>query len=221
MDGVDDVITRTGLAVLRIELDDAGLDDDTTRPEPPGGIPLPSSAIPGEGEPGAPAAGVETPASLPGRTADPAGVAARLADCCLDLLHEGSEAHVGRSGTTARTAEVDTQVIWGIARHPETICEMVSPPQAAPRAHRSAAHGELRRRRNGGAAEASARKRCRSPGWNRKTIVLRRHQAHVATCRFGAVAGVRNSMCRQTLGGHVANRATANVSSLYLALLIG
>ena len=28
-------------------------------------------------------------------------------------------------------------------------------------------------------------------------------------------------MCRQTLGGHVANQATANLSSLYLALLIG
>ncbi len=45
MDGVDDVITRTGLAALRIELDDAGLDDDPPRPEPTGGIPLPSSAI--------------------------------------------------------------------------------------------------------------------------------------------------------------------------------
>ncbi len=66
MDGVDDVITRTGLAVLRIELDDAGLDDDTTRPEPPGGIPLPSSAIPGEGEPGAPAAGGGGPAAVSG-----------------------------------------------------------------------------------------------------------------------------------------------------------
>ncbi len=98
---------------------------------------------------------------------------------------------------------------------------MISPSQAAPRAHRCAAHGELRRRRNGGVAEASARKRCRSPGWNRKTIVLRRHQAHVATCRFGAVAGVRNSMCRQTLGKPWRLGQTANVSSLYLALLIG
>jgi hypothetical protein len=220
VDGVDDVITRAGLAVLRIELDDPRLDHDPPRPEAPRGIPLPAGAIPGEGELGAPAAGVEPPASLPGRAADPAGVAARLADRGLDLLHEGPQAHVGRSGATARAAEVDTQVIWGIARHPEAICRMVSPSQAAPRAHRGAAHGNLRRRRNDGAAEASARKRCRSPGWNRKTIVLRWHHAHFAKCQFGAVACVRNSMCRQTLGGHVANRATANLSSLYLALLI-
>ncbi len=206
--------------MLRIELDDPRLDHDPPRPEAPRGIPLPAGAIPGEGELGAPAAGVEPPASLPGRAADPAGVAARLADRGLDLLHEGPQAHVGRSGATARAAEVDTQVIWGIARHPEAICRMVSPSQAAPRAHRGAAHGNLRRRRNDGAAEASARKRCRSPGWNRKTIVLRWHHAHFAKCQFGAVACVRNSMCRQTLGGHVANRATANLSSLYLALLI-
>jgi hypothetical protein len=32
---------------------------------------------------------------------------------------------------------------------------------------------------------------------------------------------VQNSMCRQTLGDHVAHQATANLSSLYLALLMG
>jgi hypothetical protein len=101
-------------------------DLDTRRPEPICGIPLPATAIPWEREPGAPAAGVEPPASLPGRTANPVGVAACLADCGLDLLHERSQARVGSSAMTARTAEVDTEVIWGIARHPDTICGMIS-----------------------------------------------------------------------------------------------
>ncbi len=65
----------------------------------------------GEGELGAPAAGVEPPASLPGRTADPVGIAAGLADRGLDLLHEGSQARVGRSGTTAHTAKANAEFI--------------------------------------------------------------------------------------------------------------
>jgi hypothetical protein len=86
-----------GLAALEIELHDAGLDDHPARPEPSGGVPLPAAAIPGEGELRAAASGIEPAASLPGRIHDPVGVAAGLADGCLDLLHEGLEALVGGS----------------------------------------------------------------------------------------------------------------------------
>src|SRR5437660_922766 len=76
---------RTARAAPGIELNDPRLDDDAPRPEPPRGIPLPAAAIRWEGEPGAAAAGVEPPASLPGRTANPVGVAACLADRRLGL----------------------------------------------------------------------------------------------------------------------------------------
>jgi hypothetical protein len=55
-------------AALGIELDHARFHDDPPRPEPRGGIPLPCGAVLGEGQLGAPTAGVEPPASLPGRT---------------------------------------------------------------------------------------------------------------------------------------------------------
>jgi hypothetical protein len=90
--------TPAALFVLRIELHDAGLDDDPARPESPDGIPLPTASIGGEGELGAATAGVETPTPFSGRSTDPVGVAAGLADGRLDLLDEGLEARVGAPG---------------------------------------------------------------------------------------------------------------------------
>jgi len=76
---------RAARPALGIELDDPRLDDDPPRSEPPGGVPLPSAACLGEGrrEPGTPAAGIEPPASLPGRCAEPIGLppALRTAAC--------------------------------------------------------------------------------------------------------------------------------------------
>src|SRR5262249_34322981 len=106
-----------------------GLDDDPPRPVPPGGIPLPATTIPGEGEPGAPTTGVEPPASLSGRTADPVWVAACLADRGLDLLHEGPEARGGTSGMALLAAEVTAEVVVGIAGHLEATWSALSESQ--------------------------------------------------------------------------------------------
>src|SRR5579883_1619547 len=106
--GVPRQLRAGGLVLVALGTE---LDDNPPRPEPPRGIPLPATAIPGEGQLGAAAAGVEPPASLTGRTANPVGVAARLADCGLDLLQEGPEARVGGSGATASTAEADAEII--------------------------------------------------------------------------------------------------------------
>src|SRR5947209_2130736 len=98
---------------------------------------------------------------------------------------------------------------------------MISPRQAAPRALRGVARACLHPRTNGGAAEAEARKRCRFPDCNQEITARWRHLVQVAWCQFGAVPGLQNSMCRQTLAEPWRRGQTANVSSLYLALLIG
>ena len=83
------------------------------------GVPLPAGAVPSKGprQLGAPAAGVEAPASLPGRGADPMGVAACLADRGLYLLHEGLQAPIGARPSAAGTADADVEVIDVIAYH--------------------------------------------------------------------------------------------------------
>ena len=79
---------RAARGALRIELHDARLDDDAAGPKPAGGIAPPSAAVLGKGRRHlrASATGVEPPASLSGRAADPARIAACFPDGGLHLI---------------------------------------------------------------------------------------------------------------------------------------
>jgi hypothetical protein len=77
----------------------------------------------------------------------------------------------------------------GIARDTQTICGMISPSQAALRAHRAVADGELPRRRNDGPAEASGRDGCWSLGRKRAGGQPCRHPLFGALGQFSDESG--------------------------------
>jgi hypothetical protein len=79
-------------------------------------------------------------------------VAARPADRCLDLVHKGAEVRISARCPVARTPEANTEIICGIAGHPDEIWKAIHQRQAVLTAHRGAAQRHLRWRGDGGPA---------------------------------------------------------------------